>query len=241
MARRRSKEKRESDFIDAILMLPVMVAFLVAYLTTDSFKIAFITTTIVFALTVALLIMRKINRQEKLKKSGIADIDKMDGRQFEHYLGVLFKNQGYSVTVTKAAGDYGADLVIAKDGKKIVVQAKRYSKNVGLKAVQEAQASIAHYGASEAWVVSNSEYTYEAIELARSNKVKLYSRDDLVEMILRMNPETTPSPKQVTEQLPQSSMKCERCGKDMILRKGTRGEFYGCSSFPKCRNTKSVV
>ncbi|MCY9514448.1 restriction endonuclease [Paenibacillus apiarius] len=74
--------------------------------------------------------------------------------------------------MTKAAGDYGADLVIQKEGKKIVVQAKRYNKNVGIKAVQEAQASIAHYGAGEAWVVSNSAYTAAAYDLAKSNKVR---------------------------------------------------------------------
>lgn len=31
---------------------------------------------------------------------------------------------------------------------------------------------------------------------------------------------------------------CEKCGGSMILRKGKYGQFYGCSSFPKCRNTK---
>ncbi len=241
MARRPSKEKRESNFIDTALKLPVLVAFFVAYITTSSLKIAFIATLIVLGITIVLLIMRKMKSQEKLKRSGIADIDKMDGRQFEHYLGVLFKNQGYTVTVTKAAGDYGADLIISKNGKKIIVQAKRYSKTVGLKAVQEAQTAIAHYGASEAWVVSNREYSYEATELARSKKVKLYNRDDLVEMILQMNPEITPSPRQIIEQLPQSDMICERCGKSMILRNGSRGEFYGCIGFPKCRMTKSVV
>jgi restriction system protein len=90
-------------------------------------------------------------------------------------------------------------------------------------------------------VVSNSEYTYEATELAKSNKVKLFSRDDLVEMILKMNPETTPSPKLITEQLPRLNMICERCGRNMVLKNGKRGEFYGCSGFPKCMNTKSVI
>jgi restriction system protein len=32
--------------------------------------------------------------------------------QFEHYLGYLFKSQGYAVKVTHAAGDYGADFEI---------------------------------------------------------------------------------------------------------------------------------
>lgn len=164
----------------------------------------------------------------------------MDGRQFEHYLGLLFRNQGYKVEVTRAAGDYGADLIIQKDGKKIVVQAKRYSKNVGIEVVQQAQASIAHYKAHEAWVVSNRDYADAARNLSSSNSVRLINRDKLIEMILQMNPTTKPNPKQVIAQLPQKEILCERCGEKMILRKGTKGEFYGCSSYPKCRNTKAV-
>ncbi len=90
------------------------------------------------------MIIRCLDRVEKLKKSGIADIDKMDGRQFELYLGHLFKSHGFDSQVTRSAGDYGADLVISKSGKKIVVQAKLYSKNVGISAVQEVTGAIAH-------------------------------------------------------------------------------------------------
>ncbi|WP_233566689.1 restriction endonuclease [Cohnella endophytica] len=78
------------------------------------------------------------------------------------YLGQLFKSQGYKTEVTQAAGDYGADLVISNQTKRVVIQAKRYSKNVGLKAVQEIYTAIAHYSASEGWVVTNSDYTDQA-------------------------------------------------------------------------------
>ncbi|WP_342591586.1 restriction endonuclease [Paenibacillus shirakamiensis] len=68
----------------------------------------------------------------------------------------------------------------------MVVQAKRYSKNVGLKAVQEVQGAKAHYKASEAWVVTNSDYTQQAYNLAKSNQVKLINRDQLIEQLLQM-------------------------------------------------------
>jgi hypothetical protein len=32
---------------------------------------------------------------------------------------------------------------------------------------------------------------------------------------------------------------CPRCSSHMILRNGTRGQFYGCSRFPRCRGTKN--
>jgi DNA topoisomerase-1 len=33
---------------------------------------------------------------------------------------------------------------------------------------------------------------------------------------------------------------CEDCGKPMIIRKGRRGPFLGCSGYPKCKNTGEV-
>lgn len=31
-----------------------------------------------------------------------------------------------------------------------------------------------------------------------------------------------------------------KCGNLMVLRQGTKGQFYGCSTFPQCRNTKKL-
>ncbi|ULO10416.1 restriction endonuclease [Paenibacillus sp. 19GGS1-52] len=212
----------------------------VTYILTKSLQASIIVCVLVVAVVIAILISRKMKHEERLKKSGISDIDKMEGIQFEQYLGYLFRGQGYKTEVTKAAGDYGADLILQKDGKKIVVQAKRYSKNVGIKAVQEAQASIAHYGAVEAWVVSNSDYTTAAYELAKSNRVKLINRETLIEMILAMNPGSAPTPKAVIAEVPVDEMTCPKCGNKLVLRNSARGQFYGCSSFPKCRHIKPV-
>ncbi|ANS77121.1 restriction endonuclease [Paenibacillus yonginensis] len=136
---------------------------------------------------IGVIIYVAVSKVAKLKRSGIAEIDKMDGYQFEKFLGHLFRSQGYKAEVTQSSGDFGADLVLTKDGIRIVVQAKRYSKNVGLKAVQEAHSAMAHYSASEAWVVSNADYTDQAYKLARSNHVRLINRDQLIEMLLDMH------------------------------------------------------
>ena len=121
---------------------------------------------------------------ELLKRANMAEIDMMKGIQFEHYLQQLFIMLGYQVKLTRASGDFGADLILIKDYTKIVVQAKRYTKNVGLKAVQEVYGAKKHYGANEAWVVTNSLYTKQAKELAYSNEVFLIDRHDLLTLIL---------------------------------------------------------
>jgi len=219
----------------------MVIAFWYGMVNGESLIAPFVAAGSVLAAGVIITLLIRRAKMQKLRRSGIFEIDKMDGRQFEHYLGLLFKSQGYSVEVTSASGDYGADLVLAKNGRKIVVQAKRYSKNVGLQAVQEVQAAKAHYGATEAWVVTNRDYTEQAYTLAKSNAVQLINRQRLIDMILQMNPEAVPHPTQSATETAKTELLCERCGKQMVIRKGPRGEFYGCTGFPKCRNTKEMT
>ena len=129
--------------------------------------------------------------KQRLAKSGIDDIDNMSGKTFEKYLEVLFEKLGYRVERTRYVGDYGADLVTAKNGVKTVIQEKRYKGKAGVKAIQEAVAAKGYYDCSKAMVVTNSFFTQQAIELARRNQVELWDRDKLVSALLSVK-ETAP-------------------------------------------------
>lgn len=113
------------------------------------------------------------------------DMDSMSGAQFEEMLEAVFRELGYGVKRTGRAGDFGADLVLSRAGRRIAVQAKRYSSNVGNKAVQEVYASMPGYGAQEGWVVTNSGFTVSAISQAGSCGVRLVDRNQLLDMIIR--------------------------------------------------------
>lgn len=114
------------------------------------------------------------------KKLSIDEIDNMSGIDFENLLANLFVELNYQVTLTKATGDQGADLIISKLNEKKVVQAKRYSYHVSNKAVQEAIGAIKFYNADSAIVVTNNYFTKSAIELAEANNVELWDRDCLI-------------------------------------------------------------
>lgn len=238
MARRRRKQNDD----------PVMefVAVVAVFL---SFGMYFLTKSLAFAIIVFLLMTGSIigiqfyllyKREERLRRSGIHDIDKMDGRQFELYLGLLYKALGYKTEVTRSTGDFGADLVIEKDGLRTVIQAKCYSKNVGIDAVQQVYAAKALYGATQAMVVTNRGFTDAAKNLARSNGVILIDREKLIEMMLKMSPNQKPDVKKVASESEKTQRQCPRCGSFLVLRSGPKGEFYGCSTFPKCRYTMNL-
>lgn len=119
--------------------------------------------------------------QQKLTLASLDQIDKMTGTEFEYFLEILFKQFGYTASVTSGSHDYGADLILHKDGKKIVVQAKRYAKNrkVGIAAIQQIHSAGSYYEADECWAFTNSHFTKSAIDLANACGVMLFERSDL--------------------------------------------------------------
>lgn len=127
---------------------------------------------------------RERERQENILKSGMSDIDEMTGREFEYFLHSLYIRMGYSSKMTRASGDYGADLVLTKENEKIAVQVKQSINKIGLSAVQEVIGARGHYSTNGAWVVTNNYFTKPARDLAASNGVILVDRDTLARHII---------------------------------------------------------
>jgi len=144
---------------------------------------------ILFASIVPLYIIIKFNiiktilTKYSYNNMTMIKVDKMNGEEFETFLESLFDNLGYRVFRTQLSGDFGADLVLENTNEKVVVQAKRYSKNVGVSAVQEVVTAKKYYECNKAFVVTNSFYTRPAKDLAKVNKVRLYDRDWLEDAI----------------------------------------------------------
>jgi len=133
--------------------------------------------------------------ERRLRRSGIREIDRMDGPTFERRLGILFRALGYRVEATgSAGGDYGCDLVVSRDGERAVVQAKCWQKNVGVGAVQEAATARALYKASGAYVVTNRSFSKPARKLADANGVVLWGREELVRALIRTARRPAPEP-----------------------------------------------
>jgi restriction system protein len=128
-------------------------------------------------------IIKEKKERNYLRSLNLPDLDSLSGEQFEKFLEVLFADLGYKVERTQYIGDFGADLIIERDGKKTVVQAKRYSGKVGVKAIQEVVAAKKYYGADRAAVVTTSSFTKQAIELAYKNYVQLIGRKKLKSLI----------------------------------------------------------
>lgn len=137
-------------------------------------------------------VRRYVARMRRLRldprRITIADIDEMEGWEFERYLHRLFSELGYDDAFkTKDSSDYGADLVFTdRLGVRNVLQAKRYqaTQAIGLDAVQEVYGSMRYYQAERSIVLTSAErFTGSCQTLAGVNEVKLLGRDDLLFVI----------------------------------------------------------
>jgi restriction system protein len=117
--------------------------------------------------------------QQRFGAAQAAELDSLSGVEFEEFLAGLFLAQGYAAELTPTSGDYGADLILSKDGQRIAVQAKRYVGSVGVQAVQEALSGQAYYQCDTAWVITTGAFTTNALELAKKSGVKMIGRSEI--------------------------------------------------------------
>lgn len=112
-------------------------------------------------------------------------LDVMSGPEFERFLAGLFAHLGYRVQEVGGSHDFGADLLLSYRRSRTVVQAKRYSVPVGIGAVQEVLGGIQYYHADRGIVVATTEFTRSARILALEASVELWSRQQLLDAMVR--------------------------------------------------------
>lgn len=177
------KTKENNNIGPKLLFLLALFIGIYLYFKLKDIKIVLMAFIIPFVTVSLLVIFLKVHKRRKLINSGIYEIDKMSGTQFEKFLYYYFKKSGFQCSLTPSTGDYGADLIIMKEDTIIVVQAKRWKRAVGIEAVQQIIGSIKYYEADYGMVITNSFFTPNAIELAGTNDIELWDREALIKKI----------------------------------------------------------
>lgn len=184
----------------------------------------------------------------------------LSGVEFERLLALYFRDQGYTVKEVGVGGnDGGVDLVIIdRRGEKTAVQAKCYADHnlVPVMTVRELVAAKRNHDCILSLLITTSDLTAPAKKEAEQFKVD-YWHGGLVEQKLsawgkwqpgkkrlpvKKNEATAPSEiaKAKKEVAATSTVTC-KCGAPMVRRKNKQGvEFWGCTDFPKCRNTRAL-
>jgi len=95
-------------------------------------------------------------------------------RAFEHFAAELFERRGYTVQVRGRSGDLGVDLeVISADGRRAIVQCKRYRHQVGPDIVRELFGTMVHERAYHGFLVTTADISDAARQWAAGKPITL--------------------------------------------------------------------
>lgn len=112
---------------------------------------------------------------------------------FEHLVRELFEREfasrGGEVKVTQSSSDGGVDAVAFDPdpitGGKIVIQAKRYTRTVGVSAVRDLYGTVMNEGASRGILVTTADYGPDAYSFANGKPITLMNGANLLHMMQR--------------------------------------------------------
>ena len=156
----------------------------------------------------------------------------LSGVEFERELGTLYKRLGHRVESTPHSGDQGIDLILRKDSRTTVVQCKSHQAPIGPAAARELLGSLVASGADSAILACTGGFTRGVREFVRGKQIALVSASDLAALGGTVEGKTLDMAYS-TPICPMSG-----CRKEMVLRTGRHGEFWGCPRFPRCRGTR---
>ena len=199
-----------------------------------------------FAIGAAASVFKSKHRGRLLEQqSGIESIRNMSWQNFELLVGEAFRRKGFEVKENGGGGaDGGIDLILYKNGKKSIVQCKRwktFSINVSL--VRELYGVMSAESANECIFVSSGNYTSEARLFAENKPIWLIDGEELLKMVEDVQPSKNQPDLTQLETLKQQVPACPLCCSSMVKRTAKKGtnagsEFWGCSKYPACRGTR---
>jgi restriction system protein len=127
----------------------------------------------------------------------IADVDQatnlaaMDWEDFEHLVRGLFEKEfarrGGEVRITQSSSDGGVDAVAFDPdpitGGKIIIQAKRYTKTVGVSAVRDLYGTMQHESASRGILVTTADFGPDAHKFSAGKPITLLTGANLLHLL----------------------------------------------------------
>jgi restriction system protein len=184
-ARRYRSVSSSHDHILFLLVILVAAAvyslYDTLYLRFDSYLYSLIAySSILVSSTIALFLAIKFIIHHSPARQDITQIDKMNGIEFEQFVGHLLKRRGYNYISYTERYDLGIDILAQKDKQVWGIQVKRSKNPISTHAVRQVVTALKYYDCDQGMVISNSSFTKAARKLAKSNDCVMIERKNLL-------------------------------------------------------------
>jgi restriction system protein len=184
----------------------------------------------------------RVARRRRLNTATSLDaLRALSWREFEHLVLAAYAKQGWSASLTQRGADGGADLILEGRGKKVLVQCKQWkTRQLGAPTIRELHPVMVTEKATSGIVVTCGLFSSEARALADTVDIDCVDGTGLLRLVAltrgeRSTTQDQPAPPAVGE-VPS----CPRCASAMVQRRSSRGPFWGCSAYPRCRGTVDI-
>lgn len=112
----------------------------------------------------------------------------LDGWEFEEEVAQIFRQNGYNAKVTKKTGDDGADIIMYKNGEKVLVQCKHYASPVEPAVARELNGIREDFGASKLLLVASSGVSKSCREFIQNKPYfKVLDLEDIIRIASKDN------------------------------------------------------
>lgn len=138
----------------------------------------------------------------------------MTSQRFEDSVAALFRQLGYEVKQTPYSNDRGKDAIARKEGKKYLIECKRYSADntIGRRDLQIFVAAMKEENAEGGFYINTGRFTKTAIEYAARNQIDLYDAERFPVLVNAAFP--------IKEDISSARVMCLECGVVLTLPVG---------------------
>lgn len=167
----------------------------------------------------------------------------LEWKRFEDVCQQYYERKGIRSETTPLGPDGGIDIRLYQDdsGKATaIVQCKAWGDRiVGVNLIRELLGVMTHEKIGKAFFMTSGRYSDEAKATAEANRITLIDGPMLLEMFRRLLPADQNGLLAFATTGDYRTPTCPRCGVKMVRKAGATGkpDFWGCSAYPRCRQT----
>jgi restriction system protein len=134
----------------------------------------------------------------------IDELRALPSTRFEDMIALLFTRLGYDVKQTPYSNDFGRDAIMTKDGKKYLLECKRYTRKgmSGRPPLQKLHSAMVTDKADGGFFVTSGGFSEPGKRFAKENNITLIDAEALTRLMFESNP------------LPNTEYRssCQQCG-----------------------------
>ena len=115
------------------------------------------------------------------------ELGSLSPEEFEVFVATLFERDGWYASLTARSSDMGIDINLTRrsDGRRAVVQCKRYRGTVGQPVVRDLFGVMTHEGVDDGYVVTTGHFSSAAVSFSQGKSMQLIDGEGLLEWVNR--------------------------------------------------------